>query len=307
MASWLTCCFCFHLTALRTTARATSASLLLFPSLISFLFVDGGDIQLVNYLFLGDYVDRGSFSLEVITLLLALKITYPTRIHMIRGNHEVRSLNSSFSFRDECLARLGSNGQRVWESFNQVFDFMSIGAVLGDRIFCVHGGIGPDMTSIKELEQVRKPINPDAPTGSSEELKRVHRMIKQAMWCDPEESDDVNGAFNNNDARGAGFDVYKYTAAAVTEFCQRNDVDVILRGHQVVQEGIEVFAGGQLLTLFSATNYCGVCDNKGAILLVDTRLVMTPKMIKPRPAVEQASEVPNQAPPTPPYKRRFGH
>jgi diadenosine tetraphosphatase ApaH/serine/threonine PP2A family protein phosphatase len=269
----------------------------------------GGDIQLCNYLFLGDYVDRGSHSMEVITLLLALKVTYPDRIFLLRGNHEARQVNSKYTFMAECNERLGYyHGAEVWERFNKVFDYLSLSAIIGGRIFCVHGGLGPDTVSIREIESLSKPISYVEPPFSAQmapQLVRMNRMLMQLLWCDPADNDSTGGTFGDNPLRTGGnasLGIFKFTSHVVNQFCVANDVDMILRGHQVVQEGVEVFASGRLLTVFSATNYCGVMKNNGAIVLINDRLIISAKTIKCRDADDSQDwvDASMQPPPSPP-------
>lgn len=270
----------------------------------------GGDIQLCNYLFLGDYVDRGSHSLEVITLLLALKVTYPDRIFLLRGNHESRQVNSKYTFMAECNDRLGYyHGAEVWERFNKVFDYLSLGAIIGQRIFCVHGGLGPDTELISDIEMFSKPISYVEPPFSAQmpaNMAKMNRMLMQLLWCDPADNDATQGTFSDNPLRTGGnatLGIYKFTSQIVTDFCLTNNVDMVLRGHQVVAEGVEVFASGRLLTVFSATNYCGVMKNNGAIVLINDRLIISAKTIRCRDSDDAAEWVdPSmQPPPSPPW------
>lgn len=114
------------------------------------LFKVGGDCPERNYLFLGDFVDRGYYSVETFLLLLALKVRYPERITLIRGNHESRQITQVYGFYDECLRKYGS--VNVWRYCTEIFDYLSLSAIINDNIFCVHGGLSP---SINTIDQVR--------------------------------------------------------------------------------------------------------------------------------------------------------
>lgn len=105
------------------------------------IFKVGGDLPYTSYLFLGDYVDRGAHSVEVITLLCLLKIKYPTRMAMIRGNHETRGITQNYGFYMECQTKYGNT--LVWESFTDIFDYIPISATIDSTIFAVHGGLSP--------------------------------------------------------------------------------------------------------------------------------------------------------------------
>ncbi|XP_047334395.1 serine/threonine-protein phosphatase BSL1-like [Impatiens glandulifera] len=229
-----------------------------------------GDITYIDYLFLGDYVDRGQHSLETITLLLALKIEYPDSVHLIRGNHEAADINALFGFRIECIERMGeSDGIWAWTRFNQLFNYLPLAALIEKKIICMHGGIGRSIHSVEQIEKIERPITMDA--GSL--------ILMDLLWSDPTENDSVEGLRPN--ARGPG--LVSFGPDRVTDFCKKNKLQLIIRAHECVMDGFERFAQGQLITLFSATNYCGTANNAGAILVVGRGLVVVPKLIHPIP------------------------
>ncbi|KAM3407141.1 hypothetical protein ACQJBY_000911 [Aegilops geniculata] len=204
-----------------------------------------GDITYIDYLFLGDYVDRGQHSLETITLLLALKIEYPEHVHLIRGNHEAADINALFGFRLECIERMGeSDGIWAWTRFNQLFNYLPLAAMIEKKIICMHGGIGRSINSVEQIEKIERPITMDV--GSI--------VLMDLLWSDPTENDSVEGLRPN--ARGPG--LVTFGPDRVAEFCKRNKLQLIIRAHECVMDGFERFAHGQLITLFSATNYCGM-------------------------------------------------
>lgn len=229
-----------------------------------------GDITYIDYLFLGDYVDRGQHSLETITLLLALKIEYPDNVHLIRGNHEAADINALFGFRLECIERMGgSDGIWAWTRFNQLFNYLPLAALIEKKIICMHGGIGRSIHSVEQIEKLERPITMDA--GSI--------VLMDLLWSDPTENDSIEGLRPN--ARGPG--LVTFGPDRVTDFCKKNKLQLIIRAHECVMDGFERFAQGQLITLFSATNYCGTANNAGAILVVGRGLVVVPKLIHPLP------------------------
>ncbi|EPS58158.1 serine/threonine-protein phosphatase, partial [Genlisea aurea] len=203
-----------------------------------------GDIAYIDYLFLGDYVDRGQHSLETITLLLALKVQHPYQVHLIRGNHEASDINALFGFRIECVERMGErDGIWVWQRINRLFNWLPLAALIEKKIICMHGGIGRSINHVEQIENIQRPIAMEA--GSV--------VLMDLLWSDPTENDSVEGLRPN--ARGPG--LVTFGPDRVMEFCNNNDLQLIVRAHECVMDGFERFAQGHLITLFSATNYCG--------------------------------------------------
>ena len=229
-----------------------------------------GDIAYIDYLFLGDYVDRGAYSLETMSLLLALKIEHPDNIHLLRGNHEEADINALFGFRIECIERLGEEeGVQAWTRFNTLFQWLPLAAVIEDRVACMRGGIGRGITHISQLEELERPLT----------IESGGIMLMDVLWSDPTESDRVEGLRPN--ARGPG--LVTFGPDRVRKFCEDNDLQMIIRAHECVMDGFERFAGGLLITVFSATNYCGTANNAGAILVLGRDLKLYPKLIHPLP------------------------
>ncbi|XP_047061039.1 serine/threonine-protein phosphatase BSL2 homolog [Lolium rigidum] len=229
-----------------------------------------GDIAYIDYLFLGDYVDRGQHSLETMSLLLALKVEYPQNVHLIRGNHEAADINALFGFRIECIERMGErDGIWTWHRMNRLFNWLPLAALIEKKIICMHGGIGRSINHVEQIENLQRPITMEA--GSV--------VLMDLLWSDPTENDSVEGLRPN--ARGPG--LVTFGPDRVMEFCNNNDLQLIVRAHECVMDGFERFAQGHLITLFSATNYCGTANNAGAILVLGRDLVVVPKLIHPLP------------------------
>ncbi|WKX98482.1 hypothetical protein Q1695_013846 [Nippostrongylus brasiliensis] len=216
------------------------------------LFKVGGQIPDTNYLFLGDFVDRGFYSVETFLLLLALKVRYPDRMMLIRGNHESRQITQVYGFYDECLRKYGSAA--VWKACTEVFDYLSLSAVIDGKAFCVHGGLSP---SIQTLDQIRV-------IDRKQEVPHDGPMC-DLLWSDPEDSSVGWGM----SPRGAG---YLFGADVVKTFCDTNGVDLICRAHQLVMEGYKWHFNDSVLTVWSAPNYCYRCGNVAAILELDEQL-----------------------------------
>lgn len=109
----------------------------------------------VNYLFLGDYVDKGPMSLECIVLLLCYKLRYPESVFLLRGHHETAGVNRCFGFYDECKERVSVH---TWKLFNEVFAYMPLSAVIERKIFCVHGGISPELENVEQISKIGRPL-----------------------------------------------------------------------------------------------------------------------------------------------------
>ncbi|VVB16077.1 unnamed protein product [Arabis nemorensis] len=243
------------------------------------LFKVGGDCPKTNYLFLGDFVDRGFYSVETFLLLLALKVRYPDRITLIRGNHESRQITQVYGFYEECLRKYGS--VNVWRYCTDIFDYLRytplnslvlelrviiisincnanflsfICSLVENKIFCVHGGLSP---AIMTLDQIRT-------IDRKQEVPHEGAMC-DLLWSDPEDIVDGWGL----SPRGAGF---LFGGSVVTSFNHSNNIDYICRAHQLVMEGYKWMFNSQLVTVWSAPNYCYRCGNVAAILELDENL-----------------------------------
>jgi serine/threonine-protein phosphatase PP1 catalytic subunit len=224
------------------------------------LFEYGGFPPEANYLFLGDYVDRGKQSLETVCLLLAYKVKFPENFFLLRGNHECASINRIYGFYDECKRRYSI---KLWKTFTDSFNTLPVTAVVDEKILCMHGGLSPELKSFEQVRRIMRPTDvPD--TG----------LLCDLLWSDPDR--DISG-WGEND-RGVS---YTFGADVVTKFLNKHDLDLICRAHQVVEDGYEFFARRQLVTLFSAPNYCGEFDNAGAMMSVDDTLMCSFQILKP--------------------------
>ena len=212
------------------------------------LFKIGGNAPDSNYLFMGDYVDRGYYSVETASLLLCLKTRYPDRVHLLRGNHESRQITQVYGFYDECVRKYGSGN--VWKLFTDLFDYLPLTAVVEDQIFCLHGGLSP---SIDTLDAVR-------------ELDRVQEVPHEGSMCDLLWSDPDERRGWGISPRGAG---YIFGGDISEMFNHRNGLSLISRAHQLVMDGYNWSHNMNVVTIFSAPNYCYRCANQAAIMEVD--------------------------------------
>eukprot|EP00929_Paragymnodinium_shiwhaense_P016536 TRINITY_DN12494_c0_g1_i9.p1 TRINITY_DN12494_c0_g1~~TRINITY_DN12494_c0_g1_i9.p1 ORF type:complete len:538 (-),score=87.84 TRINITY_DN12494_c0_g1_i9:284-1897(-) len=262
---------------------------------------ENGDIESMDYVFIGDFVDRGTTQLEVICCLYALKAKYPQHIHLLRGNHECEHVNSGYGFRKECADRLKEDTyapDSTYNMFNDSFDWMAISAIIEDRIICLHGGIGGTIDTVDDLNNIPRPYAiPQTPKTAQEQL------VTDVMWSDPTDNDSMTGITLNDsrDPDGSGR-IVKFGPDRVNEFLSRNPpLQMIFRAHECVMDGFERFANGRLITIFSATDYCGCHRNAGAIIVVKRDLKLVPKLIYPQTRTTSSwdPKVIQQRPPTP--------
>ncbi|KAJ9298325.1 hypothetical protein DTO271G3_3930 [Paecilomyces variotii] len=211
-----------------------------------------------NFVFLGDYVDRGYFSLETLTLLLCLKAKYPDKITLVRGNHESRQITQVYGFYEECFQKYGNAS--VWKACCQVFDFMTLGAIIDGKVLCVHGGLSPE---IRTLDQVRV-------------VARAQEIPHEGAFCDLVWSDPEDVETWAVSPRGAG---WLFGDKVAEEFCHVNDLTLIARAHQLVNEGYKYhFANQDVVTVWSAPNYCYRCGNLASVCEIREDLKPTFKL-----------------------------
>lgn len=229
-----------------------------------------------NYLFLGDYVDRGKQSLETILLLFCYKLKYPENFFLLRGNHECANVTRVYGFYDECKRRCNI---KVWKSFIDTFNTMPIASIVADKIFCVHGGLSPSLSHMDDIRNIARPT--DVPD---------YGLLNDLLWSDPA---DMEQDWESNE-RGVS---YCFGKKVIIDFLARHDFDLVCRAHMVVEDGYEFFNDRLLVTVFSAPNvsdsrdicefwltieqYCGEFDNWGAVMSVSPNLLCSFELLKP--------------------------
>lgn len=223
------------------------------------IFERGGFPPSSSYLFLGDYVDRGKQSLETICLLLAYKIKFPDKFFLLRGNHEDAKVNRVYGFYDECKRRFNV---RLWKIFSDCFNCLPVAAVIDEKVFCTHGGLSPELDILSRIEEIERPS--EIPESG---------LLCDLVWSDPDPKIQGWGHSDRGVACTFGSD-------KLAEFLDKNNLDLVCRGHQVVEDGYEFFGERRLVTIFSAPNYCGEFDNAGAFLSIDESLICSFEILK---------------------------
>ena len=196
---------------------------------------------------------------------MCYKIKYPENFFMLRGNHECELVNRTYGFYDECRKRFNI---KLWKQFTEMFNWMPVAALIDDKIFCVHGGLSPEMKSIEQLYDIQRPT--DVPSSG---------LLSDILWSDP--SPDVENWGENE--RGVSV---VYSKNEVFKFLDENKLDLVCRAHQVVEDGYEFFADRTLVTIFSAPDYCGEYSNCASMMLVDDNLMCSFKVLKPLSEIE---------------------
>ncbi|EKM77729.1 hypothetical protein AGABI1DRAFT_76707 [Agaricus bisporus var. burnettii JB137-S8] len=231
------------------------------------LFEVGGKIGETTFCFLGDYVDRGNFGIECLLYLYALKMWWPKKFILLRGNHECRHLTEYFTFKRECLHKYSST---VYEACIASFNCLPVSALVDRKFLCVHGGISPDLHTLKDIEDMDRFKEP----GS-------HGLLCDLLWADPiscygtEQGSVPRGTmFVPNSNRGCS---YSYTYDAVCSFLDRNGLLSLVRGHEAQDAGYTMYRKSpskkfpSLITIFSAPNYLDVYHNRAAVLKYENR------------------------------------
>ncbi|EAY08928.1 Ser/Thr protein phosphatase, putative [Trichomonas vaginalis G3] len=204
-----------------------------------------------GYIFLGDYVDRGEFSIEIITLLFSFKLAYPTKVFLLRGNHEFASLNKDYGFKKQCSKEYGDY---VYDCFNEAFAYLPLAAILNKHFFLVHGGLAPKLEKVEQISQMKRPIFSMDLEGNE------GNVLTGMMWSDP--SEEIS--YFSDNIRGVGF---YYGDQAVQDFLGRNNLKVIIRAHECV-DGLRQKFNGNVITVFSSSCYNSILLNTSGILQI---------------------------------------
>jgi len=211
------------------------------------IFRVGGWWPDTNYVFTGSYVDGGAFSVETISLILCLRLRYPSRITLLRGSHESRPMNKVYGFYGECILKYGN--ANVWHYFTDLFDHLSLAATIDNKFFVVHGGISPNVSTLDRIRVLDR----------FQEVQQAG-PIADLVWSDPDPD------IASYKAKDIG---YHFGGEAVSKFLNENKLNHIVRSHQLCMDGYQVLFSYELATIWSAPNYGYRCSNVAAIMEID--------------------------------------
>lgn len=229
------------------------------------LFEVGGDPADTRYLFLGDYVDRGYFSIECVLYLWSLKIWYPNTLWLLRGNHECRHLTDYFTFKLECKHKYS---EAVYEACMESFCALPLAAIMNKQFLCIHGGLSPELHTLEDLKSIDRFREP--PT---------HGLMCDILWADPLEEfgqEKTNDFFLHNHVRGCSY-FFSYPAACA--FLEKNNLLSVIRAHEAQDAGYRMYRKTRttgfpsVMTIFSAPNYLDVYNNKAAVLKYENNVM----------------------------------
>ncbi|KAK1921719.1 Serine/threonine-protein phosphatase 2B catalytic subunit A1 [Papiliotrema laurentii] len=230
------------------------------------LFEVGGNPAETRYLFLGDYVDRGYFSIECVLYLWSLKIWYPDTLFLLRGNHECRHLTDYFTFKLECKHKYS---ETIYNACMESFCNLPLAAVMNKQFLCIHGGLSPELNTLDDLRSINRFREP--PTQG---------LMCDILWSDPLEDfgSEKNSTDNfvHNHVRGCS---YFFTYNAACQFLERNNLLSIIRAHEAQDAGYRMYRKTKttgfpsVMTIFSAPNYLDVYSNKAAVLKYESNVM----------------------------------
>lgn len=223
---------------------------------------------ITKYLFLGDIVDRGPFSLEIASLIFAFKVCYPEYIYIIRGNHEFSSVSLTGGFFEEVTTVY--NSQNIFNAFNSAFEYFPIAALIGSSYLCLHGGISPDLKFLSQLFSFQRPIK-----------EYSNPILCGLFWSDPQSAVTKFQA----SGRGVGF---LFGSKPLEKFLNRNNLQILIRGHECV-DGYSFAFDQKCITVFSASNYCGKTENHSAVLQIMDDSTLTPIVLKYLKYIQRSS------------------
>ena len=243
--------------------------------------MQNGDINVMQYIFLGDFCDRGLYSLEVVLLLLALKVKYPDFIYLIRGHHEDKNINEFYGLGEECKERLNDEIDKknsIFNLINKSFDYLPFAILIDNSTLLIHGGIGCSIQNLDDISNIERPVSIVQDVNNIEQLH-----IIDLLYSEYDDNDNYYSINHERDKNNKGFFI-KYGKKRLDEFLNKNKINLLITTHQFVKEGFCTYNNDKLLVLFSATNYMDKYNNIGAMITIakktaNKRINIIPKLI----------------------------
>jgi serine/threonine-protein phosphatase 5 len=222
-----------------------------FYDVLNIFDMNGSPSRSNPYIFNGDFVDRGSFSVEVVLTYFLWKIYDPSCIYLTRGNHETKNMNKIYGFEGECKAKYDD---KIFELFLEVFGHLPLAAVIENKVFVTHGGLPSDEgVTLDDIRKIKRGMEP--PESG---------LMSDLLWSDPQPFPGKSPS-----KRGVGF---SFGPDITAKFLELNNLNLLVRSHEVKEEGYLVEHSGKTITIFSAPNYCDTMGNKGAFIHFDKSL-----------------------------------
>ncbi|OHT12012.1 Serine/threonine-protein phosphatase PP1 [Tritrichomonas foetus] len=231
------------------------------------IFSEVGDLTKTKIIFLGDYIDRGGFSLEVVIVLFTVLCKFPNNVILLRGNHEFPNVYSCTSLSDELKGLYQNNS--LFHVIHNVFIWLPLATLVAGKYLCLHGGIGPDLNSISDIQNIPYPI-----TNYDES-----KLVADILWSDP-----CKTIMNFLDStRGCGM---FFGQTAISQFIKENNLKMLIRAHQCIYDGVEIFKD-LVMTVFS-TSFYNDEENKGAFVHIDQNLEIQTHILQPMKPIRRA-------------------
>lgn len=217
-----------------------------------------GDININSYVFLGDFIDRGNYSLEVIFLLFALKVKYPDSIYLVRGHHEDEIVNRKLGLFEDCDKRL--DDPSIYNKINVVFDLLPLGCLVDNKILCVHGGIGSSVKTLYDIANIQRPISVVQDVKTNE-----HQIILDLLYSEFSEDVQLISSNEERDTMKCGF-ILKYGKDRISKFLADNNLSLLITSHCWIPEGVKAFNNEKIIIVYSSTNHMDKAGNIGGMI-----------------------------------------
>ncbi|KAI7401142.1 Metallo-dependent phosphatase [Hortaea werneckii] len=175
----------------------------------------------------------------------------PSNFFLNRGNHETDDMNRMYGFEGECKAKYN---ERIFKLFSESFSALPLATLVGDKYLTLHGGLfSDDNTSLDDIRKLNR---------HSQRQPGQEGLMMEMLWTDPQPNPGRGPS-----KRGVGL---QFGPDITKRFCEKNNLEAVIRSHEVRMEGYEVEHDGRCITVFSAPKYCDSTENKGAYINIES-------------------------------------